>query len=138
MATVHFGRIVFSFLNGSLSLVFRHFDAGSEGEVPGCNLATCFGNRNGVITTPMMSGLEHPGRLDYALSDQFFFFIIFLHFYAIFLSSEPPVDPKTVQNLGRVIRKHFFDFSTLSEGSGPKILTLVLVKPGLIVKRFGS
>ena len=50
------------FLNESLSLVFRHFDAGSEGEVPGCNLATYLGNRNGAITTRTTSGLEHPGR----------------------------------------------------------------------------
>ena len=61
MTTVHCGIRVF-FLNESLSLVFRHFDAGSEGEVPGCNLATYLGNRNGAITTRMMGGLEHPGR----------------------------------------------------------------------------
>ena len=38
------------------------FDAGSEREVPWCNLATYFSNRNDAITTRMVSGLEHPGR----------------------------------------------------------------------------
>ena len=55
--------------------------------------------------------------------------------YAIVMLSEPPMHPKTVQNLRGKLRNVFFD---ISEGFGPKILTLVMVKSGLIVKRFGT
>ena len=58
-------------------------------------------------------------------------------FFAIFMSSEPPVDPKTVQNLRGQLRNDFRVFDIL-EGFGLNMLTVVMVKPGLIVKRFGA
>ena len=62
---------------------------------------------------------------------------IFHCFCAMFMLSEPPVNPKAIQNRRGLSRNdsRFFD---MLEGFGPQILTSVLVKPGLIVKRFDA
>ena len=51
------------------------------------------------------------------------------------MSSQPPVDPKTIQNLRSQFGNYFWIFDNL-EDFGPKILTFVLIELWLIVKPF--